>query len=50
MKCLNEQLQTISDIQAQRLEPEDISSIWDAEEGQVQAMVFMCKKVFGEGE
>lgn len=47
MKSLNEILQTISDIQSERLEP-DPTSIWDFEEGQVMAMDWMLKKVFEE--
>ena len=50
MKCLNEILMQIADIQAERLEPEDLLSIWDAEEGQVQAMQFALDKVLGEEE
>jgi len=48
MKCLNEILMQIADIQADRLEPEDLLSIWDFEEGQVQAMDWMLDKVFEE--
>ena len=48
MKCLNEILMQIADIQADRLEPEDLLSIWDAEEGQVQTMDFACKIIFKE--
>ena len=48
MKCLNEILIQIADIQADRLEPDDLIPIWDFEDDQVQAMQFMLDKVFGE--
>ena len=48
-KCLNEILMQIADIQAERLEPDDLLSIWDFEDSQVQVMDWMLKKVF-EGE
>ena len=50
MKCLDEILIQIADIQADRLEPEDLLAIWDFEEGQVQAMDWMLKRVFGKEE